>query len=54
VFLASYQEAKDEKENIPTRASNSAISKAVGAKMQHITAIVLCVSHRLDIVLILL
>jgi hypothetical protein len=37
---ASYLEAKDEKENTLMRISNIAISKAVDAKMQHITAMV--------------
>lgn len=42
-LLASHQEAKDEKENIPARASNAAISKLVNAKMECITNMVLCV-----------
>jgi hypothetical protein len=45
VLLAGHQEAKNEKENIPMtpRALNTAISKAVDAKMKCITAMVLYV-----------
>ncbi len=39
-LVADHLEAKDEKENVPTRLSNVAISKAVDAKMQCITTMV--------------
>ena len=53
-LLAGYLEAKDEKENIPIRASNVAISKAVDAKMQCITAMVCSYYYYLEMHLSLL
>jgi hypothetical protein len=52
-FLTSYREAKDEKENTPLRVSNIAISKAVNAKMERITAMV-CSYYCFEMLLIVL
>ncbi len=54
VLLAGYEEAKDEKENNPMRASNVAISKAVDSKMQSITAMACLYYYHLNMALILL
>ena len=49
-ILASYTEAKEDKENLSMRVSNVSISKAVDAKMQRITAMV-CLYYCLDILI---